>query len=1131
MEIGTKHKSNNSVISGTGASTGRGTGTGVSNSNSNSAASLANIDESNTATNMSTSPLNSIPKPTPRNSSNSNSKNIISRTVTSAMNNNNDNNNGNINNNSNNNNNNLEIPHLKLSNKLRHTSSNYGLSNISTNFDPKSDRLNSGNINSPSSISFSRSPKTSKPRVSSKSSGISVTVDLPTIRPGSGLKKQRNLSRINTLFGDEINRSYSSSSSDESDSDYEGRSRCNSSGSSSDSSSKLDKKNNNNNNNNDNNNGNNNKSIVGSNGKSDNLGDHHNHYHHHIFDETEEDHEEAEAELVVALSKEDVAPDKNTGHHRRDLNEKSGVNFIPYSINPSTNKSKTIDNETESESESENEHENDNEGYLQIDKKKLESDTIQRKNISNPKSEISKNNINGNRLNNDTSELFEKDLDNSKSFKHSMSSSNNAKESNFYLSETTDLLNHRIKLLDDLHLNPASSEALINISKSDDNDNNDNDDYNKRSPSSEDIPQSQTMKPSLSDMSVLTSMSNSKVLKSKKESIDLKKYETLNLNNHPIEMSEALFEKHPTMSMKHYMKILNRAKHAGAYLSTYYGVIEEYQVIRHPNSKNGESIYANVDGIWNPLQIMRNRRVRMHTGEKLKKFTMHGQKVGVGELYNNNGSLSNLATTSSIPLETVITHLENPGLGINSSSDQDCFQYDWKKVKIASRVFSKHEKQRLIWQIGLHEIIGDLVWREGKWNELRNPNGKRWFPKYSIEMHNHRHTGSDGVYHHKISEDPFDDDYGDEHKIHRIHNLLFEDESIVSSNFEKNSNGKKIKKYEEDHSSSSGSAGSSEKKHKRMNLKEVAKIKLRDREKKDKEKDKEREKEKEKEHNDREKNKDHHDDKERSGSIRKKSDNLASRYRFDHYNKKSISAGTPSPAKNVDMVNMPVIKIEKTPNTTSFEDNIFNSTGLNSNSNSASMNSKGERCSSVVSDVNYYDALDEVVEFMHLTRSIDGYIERNKYDMITKECDVYEQLKKNRDKLTSKIEDIEKLENQSMMKHAILLEMVEEVEIKVEKHRAFTGIRANKIEELLGYCDRTNGEVNTSLALKIRNLNERADAISIQSEDKVLFECIYKIAEASIVGLLWMIWIIVELWLWCKWSVKKAVGVVKWVLI
>lgn len=97
--------------------------------------------------------------------------------------------------------------------------------------------------------------------------------------------------------------------------------------------------------------------------------------------------------------------------------------------------------------------------------------------------------------------------------------------------------------------------------------------------------------------------------------------------------------------------------------------------------------YPGVQDVFNPLQIMRDRRIRKKAGESLRK-----------------GSIA------------------------------------W--VKMPSQSFSKYSKQHLIWQINPYEYTGDLEWRKQHWNELRGPDGKLWFGRQSRKSKHSQHFAS-----------------------------------------------------------------------------------------------------------------------------------------------------------------------------------------------------------------------------------------------------------------------------------------------------------------------------------------------------------------------------------------------------
>lgn len=92
------------------------------------------------------------------------------------------------------------------------------------------------------------------------------------------------------------------------------------------------------------------------------------------------------------------------------------------------------------------------------------------------------------------------------------------------------------------------------------------------------------------------------------------------------------------------------------------------------------NMHPGVEGIYNPIQVIRNRKIRAKYHEYPKLLTV-------------------------------------------------------KTLPLASNVFSSHNKHRsskrqwkMIWAVELNELISDLSWRQLHWNELRKSNGDLWFP-------------------------------------------------------------------------------------------------------------------------------------------------------------------------------------------------------------------------------------------------------------------------------------------------------------------------------------------------------------------------------------------------------------------
>lgn len=123
---------------------------------------------------------------------------------------------------------------------------------------------------------------------------------------------------------------------------------------------------------------------------------------------------------------------------------------------------------------------------------------------------------------------------------------------------------------------------------------------------------------------------------------------------------------------------LQRAEKVKAMINLYYYSVFQTQKPLAPK-------YVGVDGIYNPLQIIRNRKVR-------KK------------------------------------HRELP-------------QLVTKTMKLPSQAFSSH-KHKMVWQVDLDELTHDAVWRGHRWNELINPHGELWFPIEDPQRNHHSDLNS-----------------------------------------------------------------------------------------------------------------------------------------------------------------------------------------------------------------------------------------------------------------------------------------------------------------------------------------------------------------------------------------------------
>lgn len=105
-------------------------------------------------------------------------------------------------------------------------------------------------------------------------------------------------------------------------------------------------------------------------------------------------------------------------------------------------------------------------------------------------------------------------------------------------------------------------------------------------------------------------------------------------------------------------------------------------------ARGGKVAHPGVEGVYNPLQIIRNRKIRAKYHEYPKQLSI-------------------------------------------------------KTLPLACNVFSKHNKHhkrpwKMIWLVELNELLLDTGWRTGYWHELVNPRGQLWFPPPEKTEKEHR---------------------------------------------------------------------------------------------------------------------------------------------------------------------------------------------------------------------------------------------------------------------------------------------------------------------------------------------------------------------------------------------------------
>lgn len=123
-----------------------------------------------------------------------------------------------------------------------------------------------------------------------------------------------------------------------------------------------------------------------------------------------------------------------------------------------------------------------------------------------------------------------------------------------------------------------------------------------------------------------------------------------------------------------------RAERVNTYLNYYYLLIE-----RAINTEDNMYQHEGVEGTYNPLQIIRNRKIR-------KKYHQ--------------------------PAPRELTFVKEP--------------------VIAIKKFTKKPNQVTPWLVDINERASDLTWRTLHWDELKKPDGKYWFKKRKNSYGHHR---------------------------------------------------------------------------------------------------------------------------------------------------------------------------------------------------------------------------------------------------------------------------------------------------------------------------------------------------------------------------------------------------------
>jgi hypothetical protein len=138
-----------------------------------------------------------------------------------------------------------------------------------------------------------------------------------------------------------------------------------------------------------------------------------------------------------------------------------------------------------------------------------------------------------------------------------------------------------------------------------------------------------------------------------------------------------------------------RAEKVKAMFAVKYIYIQRQYDVKEAN-KGKPELDNGVDGVYNPLQVIRNRKIRAKYHEYPKPLSI-------------------------------------------------------KTLPPACNVFSKHSRNKkmwkMVWSVELNELLCDFSWRVSHWNELVNAKKELWFPEASPHKHKHNHRHHN--HHHK----------------------------------------------------------------------------------------------------------------------------------------------------------------------------------------------------------------------------------------------------------------------------------------------------------------------------------------------------------------------------------------------
>lgn len=164
-----------------------------------------------------------------------------------------------------------------------------------------------------------------------------------------------------------------------------------------------------------------------------------------------------------------------------------------------------------------------------------------------------------------------------------------------------------------------------------------------------------------------------------------------------------------------------------------------------------------------------------------------------------------------------------------------------------------------------------------------------------------------------------------------------------------------------------------------------------------------------------------------------------------------------------------------------------------------------------------------------LIKQIDHRLNSSNLQMRNSTIGFKQLLSESSARFSRRLNCFETLQAENQSKSRRLANQIEEIDEIIHSLSLSNGKQSMQLEELLGYCDRTNGEINTSITLKIRDLNERLDKLMTNDND-TLMNMFYNFVEMIIVLFLWMIWVVVEVLRFTKGSARIILGIIKWIL-